>query len=243
MSQGIANLAAGLSGGFPVGGSFSRSAVTRMAGGRTRWSGAVAGAAVLLFLPVAGVIAPLPRAVLGAIVIAAVLPMLRIVPIVRLFAYSKPQAVVAWTTVLATLFLAPRIERGVLVGIAVGVFVHLWRELHVEVRARFDRGTLYLEPLGVLFFASAPRLGAALNAELAEHPETERLVLDLHQLGRIDYTGALALKSVADDARSAGLVVEFIGIPPQTRAVLERVVRSHLESGRDEKGTGASDEQ
>ncbi len=43
ISQGMANLAAGVSGGFPVGGSFGRSFVTRLAGGKTRWSGAITG--------------------------------------------------------------------------------------------------------------------------------------------------------------------------------------------------------
>ena len=51
VSQGAANVAAGVTGGFPVGGSFSRSALTREAGGRTRWSGAVTGLAVLALLP------------------------------------------------------------------------------------------------------------------------------------------------------------------------------------------------
>ncbi|HEU5155609.1 MAG TPA: SulP family inorganic anion transporter, partial [Streptosporangiaceae bacterium] len=37
VSQGAANVVAGFSGGFPVGGSFSRSALNRMAGGQTRW--------------------------------------------------------------------------------------------------------------------------------------------------------------------------------------------------------------
>jgi sulfate permease, SulP family len=34
VGQGAANVAAGVTGGFPVGGSFSRSALTRQAGGR-----------------------------------------------------------------------------------------------------------------------------------------------------------------------------------------------------------------
>ena len=48
--QGIANLASGLVGGFPVGGSFSRTSLNRLAGGRTRWSGIGAGLIVLALL-------------------------------------------------------------------------------------------------------------------------------------------------------------------------------------------------
>ncbi len=224
VSQGAANFAAGLSGGFPVGGSFSRTSLNRLAGGRTRWSGAVTGVAVLAFLLVAGILAPLPRAVLGAIVISAVVTLIQFKPLVRLYQYSRPQALVAWTTFVATLALAPRIERAVLVGIGLAIFIHLWRELRLHVSTRYQGTTLRLAPKGVLFFASAPNLDEAFLRELAAHPETERVVVDLSGLGRIDYTGALALKDVTDDARGAGLKVELTGVPPQARRVLVRVI-------------------
>ncbi len=226
ISQGAANLAAGLSGGFPVGGSFARTSVNKLSGGRSRWSGAVTGVAVLAFLLVAGVLAPLPRAVLGAIVIAAVVNLIQFRPLVRFNRYSTPQALVAWTTFAATLILAPRIERAVLLGIGLGVFVHLWRELRLHVSTRIEGTTLRLAPKGVLFFASAPNLAEALLRELAAHPDTERVVVDLSGLGRIDYTGAIALKEVTDDAREAGLNVEVVGVPPQARRVLLRVLGS-----------------
>ena len=63
ISQGLANVASAVSGGIPVGGSFARSSVSKLAGGKTRWSGAVTGLTVLAFLPVAGVLSDLPRAV------------------------------------------------------------------------------------------------------------------------------------------------------------------------------------
>ena len=58
ISQGAANMAAGLFGGFPVGGSFARSSLNYLAGARTKWSGAFSGLAVLLFLPFAQILAP-----------------------------------------------------------------------------------------------------------------------------------------------------------------------------------------
>src|SRR5680860_191933 len=71
LGQGLANLAAGVAGGYPAGGSFSRSALNRLSGARSRWSGAITGAAVLALLPLAGLLAPLPSAVLAGLVIAA----------------------------------------------------------------------------------------------------------------------------------------------------------------------------
>jgi len=51
VSQGVANLASAVSGAFPVGGSFSRSSLNRMAGATSAWSGAITGAFVLVVLP------------------------------------------------------------------------------------------------------------------------------------------------------------------------------------------------
>ncbi len=223
LSQGVANLASGFSAAFPVGGSFSRSSVNRLAGGKTRWSGAVTGLVVLAFLPVAGILAPLPRAVLGGIVIAAVLNLITLRQLAKLTRYSFPQAWVAWVTFAATLILAPRIERAILLGVALAIVIHLWRELSVHIGADYDDETLRLTPHGVLFFASAPGLEGALITQLAAHPSATRLVIDLAQLGRIDYSGAIALKNVIEEAEQAGLTVGMVGIPPQARRILTNV--------------------
>lgn len=228
IGQGAANVVSGLSGGFPVGGSFSRSSINRMAGGRSRWSGAVSGLAVLAFLPLAFVMEGLPRAVLSAIVISAVAGLIRIPSLVRIGRYSRAQALVAWITFGATLVLAPRIDLAVVLGIGLGITVHLWRELRVEVASSFAGGTLYIRPRGVLFFGSVPDVDDALVQLLAEHPDAQKVVFDLEGAGRIDYTAALALKQLLKDAEVAGVQAELAGVPPQARRVLNKVWEGSL---------------
>lgn len=228
LSQGVANLAAGISGGFPVGGSFARSSITRSAGGRTRWSGAITGLTVLAFLPFASVIEKLPNAVLGGIVIASVYKLIRLTSLIKILQYSRLQAVVGWATFGLTLALSPRVDQAVVVGIGLGVAVHLFREMRVDMRSWVTEETVHLQPRGVLYFGSAPALGDRLTTEIAEHPEVERVVIELQRLGRIDYTGALALKQAFSDATSAGLVVSLAGIPTHSRKTLARVWESDL---------------
>jgi SulP family sulfate permease len=223
VSQGVANLASGISAGFPVGGSFSRSSINRLAGARSRWSGAITGLGVLAFMPVAGVVAPLPKAILGAIVIAAVVKLLDPRPLFASIRHSYPQTAIAWTTFALTLLLAPRIDRAVVIGVILAVMIHLWRELPVLVKSRYEDGILYMIPQGVLFFASAPGLNQALTEHLSAHPDADRLAIDLRQLGRVDYPGALALKQVVEDALVVGLEVEFVGVPQHARRILGRV--------------------
>ena len=223
VSQGLANLAAGLSAGFPVGGSFSRTSINRLAGGRTRWSGAVTGLVVLAFLPFAWVLAPLPRAVLGAIVIGAVVKLVAVRGLLKLWQVSVPQAAIGWTTFGLTLALAPRVDQAIIVGIGLAGVVHIWRELQVGVRTSYDQGVLTLEPQGVLFFGSAPGLEETLVNQVAEHPDAVRVVLDLEELGRIDFTGAMALKSVVQETVDAGLEMEVRHVPPHAARILSRV--------------------
>jgi SulP family sulfate permease len=221
--QGLANVAAGLFGGFPVGGSFGRSSINRLSGARTRWSGAVSGLAVLAFLPFASVLDSLPRSILAGIVIAAVAPLVRPDDLWRIFRYSPAQGTVGFATFGLTLALAPRIDEAVLIGIGMGILVHLVRELRVDVDVRTDGDTLVIRPAGVLYFGSAHRLSEALLGEIARHPHSTRLVIDLAGVGRLDYTGAVALRSLGDQARDAGLDVDLVGVTRATHRIIDRV--------------------
>lgn len=224
LSQGAANLTAAAFGGMPCGGSFSRSSVNRLSGASTRLSGAVTGAVVLAFLPFASVLEPLPTAVLGTIVIVAVVNLMRFRPLLRLWHVSVPQAVVAWGTFLATVALAPRLDLAVMLGVGLSVLVLLARLLELDVDVRAEDGTVVLEPRGVLWFGTAQKLDAALTDALAEHPESTALVVELGRLGRIDTTGALVLRSVLDQAGRAGLSAEVRAVPPQSQALARRVL-------------------
>jgi len=224
VSQGAANVASAIVGGVPVGGSFSRTAINRLAGARTRWSGAVAGAAVLLFLPFASSLSPLPTAVLAAIVIGATATLIRPGPVLRLAGLSRPQFLVAGTTFILTLALSPHIEKAIAIGVGLAVAVHLWRELRLEVPSWLEDGVLHLRPRGVLWFGSAARLEETFLALLGTVGDAQRLAVHLDGLGRIDITGALALRRLLEEARSAGLAIEIIDIRPRWAGLVENVI-------------------
>lgn len=223
VSQGVANLAAGLFAGFPVGGSFSRSSLGRLAGAKSRWSGALTGLLVLAALPVAGALAPLPKAVLGATVVGAVAKLLDPRPLLAMWSRSRPQGAIAVTTLAATLASAPRVEYGVLAGIVLALVVHLWREATVEVPVDRDGDTLVLRPSGVLWFGTAAALEQRVVEALAAHPDVARLVIDLRGLGRIDYSGALVIDRIATDQRGEGLHVDLCGVPAHAGRIVGRV--------------------
>ena len=231
--QGVANVAAAISGAFPVGGSFSRSSLNRMAGARSPWAGAITGGFVLLALPLAPLLAPLPTAVLGTVVILAVVNLIRVRPVVALVRQSAPQAIVALGTLGATLGFAPRVERGVLVGVGLAVAVHLYREVStVTVDSAPEGDTLRVRPRGVIWFATVPEVDHQVRSELAGHREIARVLVDLSGVGRLDYTGAAALARLAEELADTGVVVEITGVPPGAI----RAVRIHLQQFQGRPG-------
>lgn len=72
-AQGVANVAAGLTGGQPVGGSLSRSLVTRLANAHSPRAAAVNGCCLLGLLPLLWVVAEAPKCVLAAVVLSQIL--------------------------------------------------------------------------------------------------------------------------------------------------------------------------
>lgn len=217
VSQGLANLTAGFVGGFPVGGSFSRSAINRQAGARTRWSGAITGILVLAMLPFVNLLAPLPRAVLGAIIISAVFQLVRPQQLLRLRRFSRPQFAIALSTFVLVLALEPRLDLALVVAVLLSMGVHLFREVRIDLEGVYGAGTLHLTPRGVLWFGSAAKFEEKVLDVLASYPDTKRLVLHFEGLGRIDLTGAFAITRLIEDAQAAGIMVEIKDVPPQAR--------------------------
>lgn len=128
VSQGIANMASAISNSFPVGGSFGRSSLNKLAGATTPWSGAITGAFVLAVLPLASLLSELPNAILGATVIWAVMKLIKPIDFFELAKSDPNKALIALGTLLATLLTAPRIDRGIVIGLMLSFIAYLLKK-------------------------------------------------------------------------------------------------------------------
>ena len=126
ISQGVANMASAFSSSFPVGGSFGRSSLNKIAGAKTPWSGAITGAVVLGLLPLSSLLSELPSAILGATVIWAVMKLIKPLEFFDLMRNEPEQALIAAGTLLATLLTAPRIDRGIVIGLGLSLIGYLF---------------------------------------------------------------------------------------------------------------------
>ena len=122
LGQGIANISSGISGSIPVSGSFSRSAVNEA-------SGAYSGLSSIVTMMVVGItllfatplLFSLPQATLGIIVIFAVIPLIRIKEMGKLYSESKRLGTITWITFVSTLIF-PMLS----IEIYEGVTTHIW---------------------------------------------------------------------------------------------------------------------
>jgi len=220
VASGMANFVASFCGAYPVGGSFSRSSINRLAGAKTRWSGGITGLIVLAFLPFAGVLEPLPTAVLGAIVLGAVSSLVKPLRLARLWKRSKRQAFLAWSTAAATLIFTPRVERAVLLGIALTFIVHYGRKFSMSQRTDAD-GSIVVLPEGVMWMATDAAFAEGLRNAI--DVSTGNVTVDLTSTPFLNDAAIDAMRSAATELAERGDVLDWSHAPEGSERMLKSV--------------------
>ncbi len=142
IASGFANAAAGFTGAYPVGGSFSRSSLNKLAGAKSRWSGAVTGLAVCAFLFVATILNDLPQAILGGVVVGAAIKLIKPREILELLKQSKPQGVLSIITFCLTLLSAPNIHLALIAAVVLTFAVQFLEPAALEATRDGNRFNL-----------------------------------------------------------------------------------------------------
>lgn len=127
---GFANLFSGFFGGYPVGGSFSRTSVNKFAGATSAWSGLVTGCIVLCMLRFTPLLSSLPQAALGAIIIMAVIRLIKFKEMIELWSVNRIYGMISFVTLLCTLYFSPRVDIGILIGAVMGIAVTCWERVN-----------------------------------------------------------------------------------------------------------------
>lgn len=219
---GAANLAAGLSGGFPVTGGFSRSVVNFDAGAQTPAAGVFTaiGIAVATLL-LTDLLAWLPNATLAATIIVAVLGLVDFSVLRRTWEYSGSDFIAVATTMLVTLLWG--VEIGVSCGVLASLLLHLYKTSrpHIaEVGAvpgtehfrniKRHQVTTHPELLSLrvdarLYFANATWLEDTILRTLAERPQLRHVILMCTGVNEIDISALDVLAGLNEHLREHGI--------------------------------------
>ena len=239
---GAANVASALSGGFPVTGSLSRSAVNFAAGANTPLASLITSCllAAALLAPT-GWLALLPLPTLAATIIVAVLGMLELGTLRTAWRYDRSD-VLAWAATCGGV-LVMGVEAGVVIGVALSMGTLIWRASrpHIAVLGRIagsehfrniERYPVETQPellvLRIdanLFFGNVEAVSERIESELATHPSARHLVLVMTAVSSIDTTALFALSEMNDrmQRRNIGLHLAEVKGP-----VLDRLRQSDL---------------
>lgn len=241
IGQGLAKIASGFNGAFPVSGSFSRSALNLYAGATSGWSTLVATACVLaslLFLT--GLIHHLPRPVLAAMVIVPVFSLLNFPAFRRLYRLSRTDGAIAVVTFAVTILSMPRLHWGVVAGVGLTMASYLYRRsdpriievsLHedgtLRDRSRFDLPPLAGDLLAVridaaINFLTASALERFISEHCKSHPHIRRVLLCASGVNGIDTTGMDALERLHENLAMEGVAFYLSNVKKQVWDMLER---------------------
>ncbi|MCX5577835.1 SulP family inorganic anion transporter [Kaistia terrae] len=219
---GVANLASGFSSGYPVTGGFARSVVNFDAGAETPAAGlytAIGIGLVTLFLT--PYLAHLPQATLAATIIVAVLSLVDIAAIRRVYSYSRPDFVAICATILVTWIWG--VEIGVVTGVAVSLILHLHRTSrpHMAIVGQMpgtehfrnverhavitDEAVLGLRVDESLYFGNCGFLEDNILKLVAERPKMRHLILMCPAVNTIDSSALDSLFEINRRLADAGV--------------------------------------
>ncbi|MCY1035023.1 sulfate permease [Corallococcus sp. BB11-1] len=238
--QAAANLVTGLTQGFPVTGSDSRTAVNASMKGHTQLVGVGAAVVVLVFtLFFTPLLAKLPLVTLGAIVIVAAVYLLEVQPITRLWRVRPVEAVLAVVTMLGVLLLG--ILQGILIAVALALVdlirraahphdavlgeregVPGWHDVEGHADAETVPGLVVYRFDAPLFFANARFLREQVRKLVAEsRAPVKWFVLDASSVFDLDVTAAEGLEKLRHELEEEGIVF----VVAQARAPMRSMLR------------------
>ena len=240
IGQGLSNLVAGTFSGYPVSGSFSRSAVNINAGAVTGVSSVVTGAVVgitLLFLT--PLLYHLPQATLASVIIMAVLNLIKFKPMVHAWRAQPHDGVVSIVTFLLTLAMAPHLDKGILIGVGLSIALFLYRSMRprVAVLSRYPDGTLrdiavhnlptspkisVMRFDGSLYFANAGYFESSVLSIVAANPELRYIIIDAEGINQIDATGEEVLYHLTERLHASGIELLVARMKKQFMDTLHR---------------------
>ena len=241
VAQGMANVGSGVFQGMPVSTSLSASSLNESAGARSAVASLTTGALVLLTLIVlAPVFSQLPKAVLGAVIIdAVVFGMIDVVELRRLHRVTRFDFWVAVAAIIGVL------SAGVLAGVVIGVALSLVWLVYVATRPPMpllgrEPGTQVFRDLaehpgdetypgvvvlrldGGLFFATAEALENRVREVVDRSDGLRTLVLDLEGADFIDSQGVAKLTELREFTEANGLALRLARVKPRVMTMLAR---------------------
>jgi len=239
IGQGLANIIGSFFQSFPVGGSFSRTAINYAAGAKTGISSVISSLVVVLALLF---LTPLfhyvPRAALAALVISAVLLLFHPKEVFALWKMNRHDGTVAVTVFVLALVTKP--DYALLIGVVISLMLFLWKTMHPRIVRvtkdpeldmfingdRYGKSScpqiLQLRSDNAIYFGNAEYTVKHILERFEEHEAPIKfLLLDFQAVGFIDITGIDELRVLQEEVEQRGAHLAFTRVRLPVKQVME----------------------
>ncbi|MDO6468913.1 sulfate permease [Neptunomonas phycophila] len=239
---GASNIAASISGGFPVTGGFSRSVVNFDAGAETPAAGAFTAIGIALAaLTLTPLLFFLPKATLAATIIVAVLSLVDMGALKRTWNFSRSDFFAMLATILLTL--AEGVELGIIAGVGLSILLHLYRtsKPHSAIVGRVpgtehfrnidrhhvetDNHILTLRVDESLYFANARYLEDRVYDLVMSNPNIKHLILMCPAVNFIDASALESLEAINHRLNDSGVTLNLSEVKGP---IMDRLRRTHF---------------
>jgi high affinity sulfate transporter 1 len=238
LGLGAANLAAAFGHGYPVAGGLSQSAINDSAGARTPLALVICSVTLALcLLFFTGLLTNLPKAVLAAIVFAAVYRLVDARALMRMWKVSRIDFYAAAIALISVLLLG--ILQGILLASLASIFLLLARASQPNVaflgrlpgtgrysdKTRHEGveplvGVIAFRPEGSLLYINAEAIMETVLNVLRSSTDVRLVVCDLSASPYIDLAGARMLLDLYDELASRHVGLCIVGAHGQLRDLL-----------------------
>jgi anti-anti-sigma factor len=181
----------------------------------------------------------LPQATLAAVIMMAVIGLINTSGFIHAWKAQRYDGIISVITFLVTLYAAPHLDQGILVGFALSMGVFLYKSMRPVVaelsmneekilkssehyRLKGCRHISVVRFDGALFFANASYLDEQVGRFRNEHPNLRAILLDARGINDMDASGEEVLAMIVQRLRAAGLSFAMSSVKGQVMAVMER---------------------
>ena len=241
IGQGLGNLAGSFSMAYPTSGSFSRTAVNMNMGATSGLSSVFTALIVLIaMLFLTPLLYHLPQAVLAAIIIMAVGGLVNIEAIKHAWKAHRHDGAAAIVTFIATIFFAPHLDNGILIGAGLAIVLFLLRTMkpRVALLGRSADGTLRdikvnpglptsehimaMRYDGSLYFANVSYFEDAVLEALVDRPQAKYVLIVGDGINQMDASGEEVVHHLFERLHDSGVTLVFSGLKRQVIDVMRQ---------------------
>lgn len=256
IGQGLGNIASSIFKGYPIAGSFSRTAVNFSAGAVTGISSVFVSLFVLItILFLTPLLSFLPKTILSAIVIAALVDLIEFSKFRETFKLSATDGLVITVTFLFSFILKP--DDAIFIGIVVSLVLFLRKTIVADVvelvfqmdderfvKINADNKIKQFSSILILridmsiFFANSQNIARQIEHRVEQRgDELEHLIIDFSGVNYVDVSGCETLNELFEELQERGIKIYSMYRKQQVRDILRKAgIQDNLIMLHDIKG-------